>query len=310
MIGGVAVVVVVLWLLTGIYIVNADEEGVVRLFGRHYAISNPGLSWRPPSPITSLVKVNVKQIRTAEIGFRTTETGLTTRELAEALMLTTDNSIVEAQLVIQYRVGDSRAFVYNVANPEQILHTTAEVALRSIVGRTGFVQSITQRAVVEQDTRAFLEELLGNYNTGIVLSEVKLQVMDPPDEVKDAFQEVTRALEDETRLENQAEAYRAEQLPGALGQVQVTVRSAAAFHQQQVERARGEANRFLALLQEYRGAPQVTRERLYLETLEDVLATVDKTLIDAQIDILPFLNVSGLGVDETPPLGLGVDESQ
>jgi membrane protease subunit HflK len=256
------------------------------------------------------VKVNVKQIRTAEIGFRTTETGLTTRELAEALMLTTDNSIVEAQLVIQYRIGDARAFVYNVANPEQILHTTAEVALRSIVGRTGFVESITQRAIVEQDTRAFLEELLTNYNTGIVLSEVKLQVMDPPDEVKDAFQEVTRALEDETRLENQAEAYRAEQLPGALGQVQVTVRAAAASHQQQVERARGEANRFLALLEEYRGAPQVTRERLYLETMEDVLATVDKTLIDAQIDILPFLNVSGLGVDETPPLGLGVDESQ
>jgi membrane protease subunit HflK len=114
--------------------------------------------------------------------------------------------------------------------------------------------------------------------------------------VKDSFQEVTRALEDETRLQNEAEAYFADQIPRAQGQVQVQVRAAAGFHTQQVERATGEGNRFLSLLEEYREAPQVTRERLYLETLEEVLAAVDKTLIDSQVDILPLLDLAGLGL--------------
>ena len=132
------------------------------------------------------------------------------------------------------------------------------------------------------------------YKTGIMLTDVKLQTVDPPEQVKDAFQEVTRALEDETRLENEGLAYRADQIPKAQGQVQVRIRGAAAYQREQIERAKGETNRFLNLLAEYRNAPSVTRERLYLETLETVLQSVDKTLIDSELEILPLLNLEGL----------------
>ena len=293
-------VVVLIWLATGLYRVEAGEQGVVRQFGKYTGtLSEPGLNYRLPSPITSLVKVNVEQIRTAGVGFITTPEGVITRNLDEALMLTTDNSIVEAQMVIQYRIGNPKDFVFNVRDPELVLHTAAEVALRSIVGRTELAGILTVgRGIVERETRAFLEDLLDTYGTGISISEVKLQTVDPPDAVKDEFQEVTRALEDETRFENEARAYFADRIPRAQGQVQVEVRDAAAFYQQQIEKARGEANRFLALLGEYRKAPQVTRERLYLETLEQVLATVDKTLIDSDVEVLPFINISALGALE------------
>ena len=308
--GGIGLVILliigaiaVIWLATGLYRVPAGSQGVVRLFGDFSTLETPGLHWRLPSPITSLVKVNVEEIRTDRIGFRVNEDvqGSSVRALDEALMLTTDNSIVEAQMVVQYRVGNPKDFVFNVTGPELVLHTAAEVALRSIVGRTDLQSVITiGRADVEQETRLFLERLLADYKTGIQITDLKLQTVDPPDQVKDSFQEVTRALEDETRLQNEAEAYFADQIPRAQGQVQVQVRAAAGFHTQQVERATGEGNRFLSLLEEYREAPQVTRERLYLETLEEVLGTVDKTLIDSQVDILPLLDLAGLGLLNEP----------
>lgn len=287
-------VAVVFWLATGIYTVSAREQGVVRLFGSFNSLAQPGLNWRLPSPITSLVKVDVETIRTTEIGFRSDETGRAARLPSEALMLTTDNSIVEAQMVIQYRVGNAKDFVFNVADPEEVLHTAGEVALRSIVGRLPLLTVLTIRPTVERESRIFLEDLLARYQTGIEITDMKLQVTDPPEQVKPAFQEVTRALEDETRLQNEADAFQADQLPRAQGQVQVRIRAAAAFNRQRIEESRGAGNRFLAILEEYRGAPKVTRENLYLITLEEVLGTVDKLLIDPEVDILPLLNLSGV----------------
>jgi len=294
------VVIVSLWMATGLYRVPAGSQGVVRTFGAFSALSDAGLHWRLPAPMTSLVKVNVEEIRTDRIGFRLSEaTGSQTaggpiRNLDEALMLTTDNSIVEAQMVVQYRVGNAKDYVFNVRNPDEVLHTTAEVTLRSIVGRTKLQSVLTiGRATIEQDTRAALESLLTKYRVGIQITDLKLQTVDPPDQVKDAFQEVTRALEDETRLQNEAEAYFADKIPKAQGQVQITVRAAAAYHTEQVEKATGEGNRFLAILKEYRVAPEVTRQRLYLETMESVLAKVDKTLIDSEVEVLPLLDLSG-----------------
>ncbi|MSQ21788.1 MAG: FtsH protease activity modulator HflK [Dehalococcoidia bacterium] len=300
--GGVGTVVLgalalalLVWLATGFYRVEAGEQGVVRQFGKFNSLAQPGLNWRLPQPITSLVKVNVQRIRTAEIGFRSASGGGVSRDLPESLMLTTDNSIIEAQMVIQYTVSNPKDFVFNVQDPEVVLHTSGEVALRSIVGRTPLNTILTVgRGVVEADTRVFLENLLDTYGTGITITELKLQAVDPPDQVKDAFQEVVRALEDETRLENHARAYFADKIPRAQGQVQVSVRDAAGFYQTQIERSRGEGNRFLALLGEYRKAPQVTRERLYLETVEEVLKTVSKTLIDSKVNVLPLLDLSKL----------------
>ena len=155
---------------------------------------------------------------------------------------------------------------------------------------------------MEADTRAFLEALLDSYGTGIQITELKLQAVDPPDQVKDAFQDVVRALEDETRLENQARAYFADKIPRAQGQVQVSVRDAAAYYQSQIERSRGEGDRFLSLLAEYRKAPQVTRERQYLETMESVLKTVNKIIVDSKVIILPLLDLTKMDtLDQTNP---------
>ncbi len=289
------VLVLVIWMATGFYRVEAGEVGVIRQFGKFSNMTQPGLNWRLPRPITSLVKVNVQRIRTAEIGFDSSAGGAVTRDLPESMMLTTDNSIIEAQMVIQYRVENPKDFVFNVQDPEVVLHTSGEVALRSIVGRTALNDILTAgRSAVEADTRAFLQNLLDTYGTGIQITELKLQAVDPPDQVKDNFQDVVRALEDETRLENLARAYFADKIPRAQGQVQVSVRDAAGYYQAQVEKSRGESNRFLALLEEYRKAPQVTRERLYLETMESVLSTVNKIIVDSNVDILPLLDITKL----------------
>jgi membrane protease subunit HflK len=283
-----------LWLSTGVYTVEAGEQAVVRQFGSFHSLAGPGLNFRIPAPVQTVSKVNVSAIRTAQIGFRSQE-GQTLRVLDEALMLTTDNSIVEAQLVVQYKVSNPKDFVFNVRDPEDVLRTTAEVALRSVVGRTGLQHLLTVgRGEVELATREFSEMLLAQYEIGIQITDVKLLTVDPPEEVKDAFQEVVRALEDETRTINVAEAYKAGQLPMAKGQVQVKIRGSAAYYQQQVERSAGEAGRFLALLEQYRQAPQVTRERLYLESLEKVLNSVEKIIVDGHIEAVPLLGLAGL----------------
>ncbi|MBG94828.1 MAG: FtsH protease activity modulator HflK [Chloroflexi bacterium] len=283
-----------LWLSTGVYTVEAGEQAVVRQFGKFHSLADPGLNFRIPAPVQTITKVNVEAIRTTQIGFRSQD-GQTLRVLDEALMLTTDNSIVEAQLVVQYKVSDPKDFVFNVLEPEEVLRTTSEVALRSVVGRTGLQYLLTVgRGEVELAVREFTENLLIGYGTGIQITDVKLLTVDPPEQVKDAFQEVVRALEDETRSINVAEAYKAGQLPIAKGQVQVQIRGSAAYYQEQVERSAGEAGRFLALLEQYRGAPQVTRERLYLESLEKVLNSVEKVIVDGNVDALPLLGLTGL----------------
>ena len=293
-------VIAIIWLATGIYSVQPREQGVIRLFGSFQEQTGPGLHWRFPDPITSLERVDTESIRTATIGYRINEIGTVTQVPQESLMLTADNSIVEAQMVVQYKVGDARDFTFNVANPEKVLFTTAEVSLRSIVGRNNLVSVLTTgRSKVEQDTRLFLETLLEKYQVGILVTDVKLQTVDPPEEVKDAFQEVTRALEDETRLENEAKAYEASQIPVAKGQVQVNIREAAAYYQQEVERSTGEALRFLALLEEYRTAPEITIERLYIEAMESILQKTDKTIIDTNVEVLPLLDID----TGTPRLG-------
>jgi len=285
-------ILAIMWLATGIYSVKPREQGLIQLLGDFQQQTGPGLHWRIPSPITKLDRVDVESIRTATIGYRANESGSIVEVPQESLMLTTDNSIVDAQMVIQYKVGKPTDFIYNITNPEQVLATAAEVSLRSIMGRTLLVSALTiGRSKVELDTKSFLEDLLNSYQTGIMIVDMKLQKVDPPEEVKDAFQEVTRALEDETRLENEAKAYQADKIPKAKGQVQVKIRESAGYYQEEVERSTGEALRFLALLEEYRKAPEVTIERLYIEAIESVFQNTDKIIIDSNIEVLPLLDV-------------------
>lgn len=296
---GIVAVGLMLWLVTGVYSVQPGEEGVVRTFGRFTAIAGSGLNYHLPWPIQTATVVDVQSIRREEVGFETTPDGGKREVLSEALMLTEDENIVQVELLVQYRVGDARAFVFNVQDPENVLRTTAEVALRSAVGQMTIDAVITEeRARVQNETRLFLTQLLDEYGTGILVTDVRLQVADPPEEVRDAFQEVVRARADKERLINEAQAYQNDVVPRARGEKQKLIEEAAAFKDQHVLRATGDAERFLAVLQEYRLAPEVTRERMHIEALETIVARVELILLDTGASgnqVLPLLPLRNLG---------------
>jgi len=303
---GIVAVVLMLWLASGIYQVQPGEEGVIRTFGRYTVTTGPGLNYRLPWPVQTVTIVNVESIRRAEIGFRTSAEGAKIDMLDEALMLTKDENIVQVELLVQYRIGDSRDFVFNVQNAERVLLTTAEVALRSTVGNMTIDAVITEeRARVQDETREFLKRLLDEYGSGIMVTDVRLQVADPPSEVRDAFQEVVRARADKERLINEAQAYANDVVPRARGEKQKQIEEATAFKDQQVLLATGDAERFLAVLREYRLAPGVTRERMHIEALETILAQVELILLDIDAaggQVLPILPLKDLSA---PIPGLG-----
>lgn len=292
--------VVVLWLLSGLYVVQPAEQGVVLLFGRYSWTSAPGINYRLPAPIQGHAVVDMQKIRRAEIGYRSSGTPEERRPLGEALMLTRDENIVEVGMLVQYRVKDPVAFVFRVQDPEAVLQTSTEVALRGAVGKLPIDAVITERrAEVQENTRIYLEHLLDTYGTGIQVTDLRLQVSDAPDQVRDSFHEVVRAREDRERKINEAQAYREDVVPKARGEAQQILQQALAYKEERIRLARGESDRFIAVLNEYRIAPQVTRERMYIETMERVFAKVNKVLLsEAQRNVLPFLPLRSV---ETPP---------
>ncbi len=285
------------WLLSGIYIIQPGEQGVVLLFGSHIGTSGSGINYRLPWPLQSHTVVDMQAIRRAEIGFRSANPPDSRRVLEEALMLTRDENIVEVGMLVQYRVKDPVAFVFRVQDPEDVLRTATEVALREAVGKIPIDGVITERrAEVQDNTRAYLERLLDGYGTGIQITDVRLQVADAPDQVRDAFHEVVRAREDRERKVNEAQAYREDVVPKGPGEAQQILQGAIAYREERVRQARGESDRFTSVLNEYRSAPQVTRERMYIETMERVYAKVEKILLsESQQSILPFLPLRGTG---------------
>jgi len=302
---GIVGVLLALWLASGIYQVQPGEDGVIRTFGRYTATTGPGLHYHVPWPVQMVTIVDVESIRRAEIGFRTLPNGNKEDRVDEALMLTKDENIVQVELLVQYRVGDSRDFIFNVQNAENVLLTTAEVALRGVVGNMTIDAVITEeRARVQDETRTFLKRLLEEYGSGILVTDVRLQVADPPEEVRDAFQEVVRARADKERLINEAQAYANDVVPRARGDKQQQIENASAFKDQQVLLATGDAERFLAVLREYRLAPEVTRERMHIEALEAIMARVELILLDvgAANQVLPILPLRDLS-ESIPQLG-------
>ncbi len=288
-------IVLLVWLATGVYIVQPGQEGVVLTFGKFANVTGSGLNYRLPWPIQSVTIVNLESIRRAEIGFRTTDRDRKREVPSEALMLTMDENIVQVELLVQYRVASSRDFIFNVQNPEQLLLTSAEVALRSTVGQMTVDDVITQeRARVQEETRTFLSKLMKDYGTGIQVTDVRLQVADPPKEVRDAFQDVVRARADKERLINESQAYHNDVVPKARGEKQQAIEEATAFKEEQVLHATGDANRFLSVLKEYRSARQVTRERIHIEALEKILNQVELILVDDDVGrgVLPLLPLS------------------
>ncbi len=291
-------IVLALWLLSGIYIVRPDEQGVVRRFGKAVAVTEPGPHYHWPSPIERVDKVKVKQVRRIEIGFRTIGLGLPARYRfvpEESLMLTGDEQIIDAQIIVQYQVKEPKKFLFNVLGLEAergALMDAAEVALRQVVGQRPIDDVlITEKLQVEINIRELLQRIIDRYDSGVRVIEVKLQTVRPPEEVAAAFSDVVSAKEDKDRLIKEADGYREDLLPKARGQAQSILRRAEGYKAERIKRAEGDADKFLAILKEYEKAKDVTRKRLYLETMEQILPGIRKFVIDSEVgrNVLQFL---------------------
>ncbi|MBK1726372.1 FtsH protease activity modulator HflK [Halorhodospira neutriphila] len=281
--GALGLGAVLIWLLTGIYIVDAGYRGVEMTFGRHTLTTQPGPHWHWPRPIGTVEQVNVQRRRVAEVGYQSVQ-GSGSRAVAdEALMITRDENIADVRIAAQYRVSDPARYLYNFRMPERSLKQVAESAVREVIGKRELDFVLTEgRTEVAQRTRELLQQVMNEYRTGLEVVEVAVQDIQPPEEVQPAFEDAIRAREDKQRKINQARAYAEELLPRARGQAARIVEQAKGYRERTVSRARGDAQRFEALLAEYRESPAVMRQRLYLETMEEVLGRVSKITLDSQ----------------------------
>ena len=280
-VGIVAALAVLAWGAYGIYVVDPAEAGVVLRFGQYVRTTGPGPHWVPPF-IERVEKVNVQVIRSQDIGFRTQ--GSSSIPVAhESLMLTEDENIIDIQFAVQYRVKDPADFLFNVVEPEITLRQATESAVREIVGRSGMDFVITEgRDAVAAEAQVLIQEILDRYRSGLNVTSVNMQNAQPPDQVQEAFFDAIRAREDQERIINEANAYMADIVPKARGRAQAMLEQAEAYRQQVIALAEGETARFLQVLTEYRRAPDITRERLYLEAVESVMANSSKVLVDVQ----------------------------
>ena len=279
---------IVLWLASGIFIVDPDEQGVVRRFGKVIRITEPGPNYHLPTPIEQVDKVKVKQVRRIEIGFTTITQGPPARYAfhpEESLMLTGDEQMIDAQIIVQYQVSDPAKFLFNVYDLEGrsgTIKDAAEVALRHVVGQRPIDDVlIGEKLQVETDILKLLQQIIDGYDAGIRIIETKLQTVRPPQEVAAAFSDVVSAREDKDRFIKQADGYREDIIPKARGEAERIIRQAEGYKTERTERAHGDAERFLAVLREYQNARDVTRKRLYLETMEKILPGIRKFVIDS-----------------------------
>lgn len=287
----IAVIAVLLALTMSFYQVEPGEVAVIRTLGRESGRANPGLHFRVPL-IQQVDIVNVSRIRRIEVGFRGDQP-----KPSEALMLTGDENMVEAHMIVQYRVSEPSKYLFRLASPDDALRASSEVALRGIIGQTTIDDATTKgRGQVQEDTRAQLQRLMDAYQSGLTITEVKLQSVDPPAQVRDAFHEVVRAREKKEELINQAKGYQEDLIPRARGEAEQQIRDAEAYREGRVLRAQGDAKRFEAVYTEYKKAEAVTKKRLLIETLEKVLAKVEKkTIVDGHLSgsTLPILPIGG-----------------
>lgn len=283
-------ILLVLWLLSGIYIVRPDEQGVVRRFGKAVRITEPGPHYRLPRPIEKVNKPKVQQVRRIEIGFETISPGPPARyrfHTEESLMLTGDEQIIDTQIIVQYKIKDAAKYLFNVRNlegPSGTLKDAAEVALRQVAGQRPIDDVlIKEKLQVEIDIRTVLQEIIDEYDSGIRIIEVKLQTVQPPKEVAAAFSDVVSAKEDKDRLVQEAEGYKEDIIPKARGKARSIVLDAEAYKAEKIKRSQGDVEKFNAILKEYKNAKDVTRKRLYLEAMEDILPNIKKFIIAPEV---------------------------
>jgi len=276
----VLVVLTILWLATGIYIVGPDEVGVVRTFGKFTRVVQSGLNWKFPPPIETVDTPKVTEVKRIEIGFRTLKNGQYRSVEKESLMLTGDENIVDAEMIVQYKIKDPVAYLFRIVGPELTVREAAEASLRTVVGRNKIDETLTTgKFTIQEETKNQLQLILDNYNSGIHVVAVQLQDVSPPKEVIGAFKDVASAKEDKNRMINQAEGYRNDVIPKARGEAEAMIRDAEGFKEARIKRAEGDAVKFTTILKEYRKAKNITEKRLYLETMEKVLPDIEKIIV-------------------------------
>jgi len=298
MIVGVMAAVVLFWGLSGFYKVAADEEAVVLRFGKFIGTTGPGLNWAIPYPIDTIEKLPVTRIQRLEIGFRHFSDGIIRKRTNESLMLTKDENIVDISFIVQYKIKNVENFLFNIGKPVKTVRDAAESAIREVIGRTMIDDVLTtKKAEVEVEMEVLIQSILDSYKAGISISTVKLQDVQPPERVIKEFKDVASAREDKERAKNEAQAYANDIIPNARGEAKKRVLDAEAYAKQIVERAKGEADRFESVLTAYKMAPEVTRKRLYMDTMQEVMSRADKVIIDASVagHVLPYLPLNKLG---------------
>jgi len=281
--------------------VNPDELGVVMRFGKFIRQDPPGLRFRYPYPIDEVRLPKVTRQNIIEIGMRTTDggrlAGATRDERAESLMLTGDENIVDIDFVVLWRIRDAAKYLFNIQNPDTTVKEVAESAMREVVGQSKIQPILTEeRQKTEEAVQKLIQKTLNSYGAGIRIDQVKLQKVDPPAEVIDAFRDVQAARADMERLQNEAYGYANKIVPEARGDAERILQAAEGYKQQVVNEANGQTSRFLQVYDEYKNAPEVTRKRMFLETMERVLGGTDKIIIDnkSSKNIVPYLPLDSL----------------
>jgi membrane protease subunit HflK len=274
----IVLLIIAVWLASGFYIVEEGRRGVVLRLGKYLETTEAGPRWHVPYPIESVEIVNVAGVRTVEVGYRGNPKN---KQPQEALMLTDDENIVDVQFAIQYTVKDPRDFLFNNRNPEDNVLQAAETSIREIVGKSKMDFVLNQgRSEVAAGVKKLMQGILDRYKTGILVTTVNLQNVQAPEQVQTAFDDAVRAGQDRERFKNEGQAYANDVVPKARGVAARLVEEANGYRQSVINTAQGDASRFIQVLTEYQKAPQVTRERIYLETMQQVFQATSKVLVD------------------------------
>lgn len=299
-----------LWLFSGFYRVQPDEQGVVMRFGAYDRTTLPGLNYHLPWPIESVLRPAVTRINRIEIGFRSSPEVVRTQgrgdgnaEIGpESLMLTGDENIIDIDFAVFWRIRDAGAFLFNTRNPAYTVKSAAESVMREVIGRTPIQPALTDaRAQIEVAVKNGVQAILDAYGSGVEITQIQLQKVDPPAAVIDSFRDVQRANTDAERMRNEAESYRNDIVPRARGDAAAVIAEADGARQASIAASTGQAQRFLSVLTAYNAAKDVTMQRLYLETMQEILTKTPAVILDDRLQgVLPLLNLTGAG--QPPPV--------
>ena len=289
-------IALIFWLFTGVYTVGPDEVGVVQRFGKYIRMAQSGLNYHMPFPIETVKTPKVTEVKRIEIGFRTIGKNQYRTVERESLMLTGDENIVDAELIVQYKIKEPINYLFNFVGPELTMREASEASLRTVVGRHNIDEALTSgKLMIQEETKELLQSILDKYETGVQVVAVQLQDVSPPKQVIDSFKDVASAKEDKNRMINEAEGYRNNVIPKARGEAQSMILEAEGFRESRISRAEGDVAKFKAILKEYSKAKDVTRKRLYLEAMEEILPGLEKYIVPSGEDgnLLNLLNLGG-----------------